>query len=70
MIFMINTKERFLVDEQGRRTAVLLDLDLYETLLEAQDELESIRLFDDAKASKEEIISLTQATAEIEEARK
>lgn len=67
---MINTKERFLVDEHGKRTAILLDLDLYETLIEAQEELESIRLYDDAKASKAEIIPFAQAVAENEEARK
>lgn len=67
---MINTKERFVVDEHGKRTAVLLELDLYETLLEAQEELESIRLFDEAKASKDEIIPFEQAVVEIEETRK
>ncbi len=67
---MINTKERFLVDDQGKRTAVLLELDLYETLLEDREELESIRLFDEAKLSKGEIIPFTQAISEIEKARK
>ena len=67
---MINTKERFVVDEHGKRTAVLLELDLYDALLEAQEELESIRLFDEAKASNDEIIPFEQAIFEIEEARK
>lgn len=67
---MMNTRERFLVDENGKRTAVLLELDRYEDLLEAQEELESIRLFDEAKASNDEAIPFSQATAEIEEARK
>ncbi len=67
---MINTKERFVVDELGKRTAVLLELDIYENLLEAQEELESIRIYDEAKASNEEIIPFTQAIAEIEKVRK
>jgi PHD/YefM family antitoxin component YafN of YafNO toxin-antitoxin module len=67
---MINTRERFLVDENGTRTAVLLELDRYENLLEAQEELESIRLFDEAKASNDEAIPFSQAIAEIEESRK
>jgi PHD/YefM family antitoxin component YafN of YafNO toxin-antitoxin module len=67
---MINTSERFLVDENGTRTAVLLELDRYENLLEAQEELESIRLFDEAKASNDEAIPFSQAIAEIEESRK
>lgn len=67
---MIELKERFVVDEKGKRTAVLLDLDLYETLLEAQEELESIRLYDDAKSSNDEIMPFSQAIAEIEETHK
>ena len=67
---MINAKEQFVIDAQGNRTGVLFDLDLYETLIEAQEELESICLFDEAKASGDEIIPFNQAIAEIEEARK
>lgn len=67
---MMNTRERFLVDENGTRTAVLLELDRYEDLLEAQEELESIRLFDEAKASNDAAIPFSQAIAEIEETRK
>ena len=67
---MINIRERFVVDENGKRTAVLLELDRYEDLLEAQEELESIRLFDEAKTSNDEAIPFSQATAEIEESRK
>lgn len=67
---MINSKEHFLVDEHGKRMAVLLDLDLYETLIEAQEELESIRVYDEAKASKDEIIPFAQAVVEIEESRR
>ena len=44
-------KEQFVVDESGNRTAVLLDIERYFELLEAQEELESIRAFDGAKAS-------------------
>jgi hypothetical protein len=62
-------KERFVVDESGNRTAVLLDIERYFELLEAQEELESIRAFDEAKASGDEAISLSQAIKEIEGAR-
>ena len=40
-------KEQFVVDESGNRTAVLLDIERYFELLEAQEELESIRAFDE-----------------------
>jgi hypothetical protein len=62
-------KEQFVVDESGNRTAVLLDIRRYFELLEAQEELESIRAFDEAKASDDEAIPLPQAIKEIEGAR-
>ena len=62
-------KERFVVDESGSRTAVLLDIERYFELLEAQEELESIRAFDEAKASDDEAIPFSQAVKEIEGAR-
>ncbi|HEX8070767.1 MAG TPA: hypothetical protein VF546_12500 [Pyrinomonadaceae bacterium] len=62
-------KERFVVDERGNRTAVLLDIERYFELLEAQEELESIRAFDEAKASGDEAIPFPQAIKEIEGAR-
>ncbi len=66
---MSSTKEQFVVDESGNRTAVLLDIRRYFELLEAQEELESIRAFDEAKASDDEAIPLSQAIKEIEGAR-
>lgn len=62
-------KEQFVVDESGNRTAVLLDIARYFELIEAQEELESIRAFDEAKASGDEAIPLSQAIKEIEGAR-
>lgn len=59
-------KEQFVVDKSGNRTAVLLDIGRYCELLEAQEELESIRAFDEAKASGDEAIPLSQAIKEIE----
>ena len=62
-------KEQFIVDESGNRTAVLIDIERYSELLEAQEELESIRAFDEAKASGDEAIPFSQAVKEIESAR-
>ena len=63
------SKEQFVVDEGGNRTAVLLDLERYFELLEAQEELESIRAYDEAKSSDDEAIPFSQALKEIEGAR-
>jgi len=67
---MTTTKEQYVVDENGKRTAVLLEIERYEKLLEAQEELEAMRAFDEAKASDDEAIPFSQAIAEIEEMRR
>jgi len=63
---MIPLKERFIVDENGQRVGVLLDIEAYRQLLEEVEELEAIRAYDAAKASGDEVIPLEQALAEIE----
>ncbi len=67
---MITTKEQYIVDESGKRTAVLLEIERYEKLLEAQEELEELRAFDNAKTSKDKAVPFSQATAEIEGTRR
>ncbi len=67
---MMTTQEQYVVDENGKRTAVLLDIERYENLLEAQEELEAIRAFDEAKAFDDEAIPFSRAVAEIEEMRR
>jgi hypothetical protein len=62
-------KEQYVVDESGNRTAVLLDVERYFELLEAQEELEAIRAYDAAKLSSDEAIPFSQAVKEIESAR-
>jgi len=66
----MSVKEQFVVDESGNRKAVLLAIERYFELLEAQEELESIRIYDAAKASADEAIPFSQAIKEIEDARK
>jgi hypothetical protein len=63
---MITLKERFIVDENGQRVGVLLDIEDYRQLLEDVEELEAIRAYDAAKASGDEAVPLEQALAEIE----
>ena len=58
---MITLKERFIVDKNGQRVGVLLDIEDYRQLLEEVEELEAIRAYDAAKASGDEAIPLEQA---------
>lgn len=63
------SKQSFVTDERGQRIGVILDITEFERLLEALEELESIRAYDAAKASDEEAIPLDQAVAELERER-
>jgi PHD/YefM family antitoxin component YafN of YafNO toxin-antitoxin module len=62
---MSTNKEQFVIDASGNKTAVLMEVDRYAELIEAQEELESIRAYDDAKASNGEPIPFAQAVKEI-----
>ena len=62
-------REQYVVDQNGDRTAVLIDVTYYQELRAALDEIESIRAFDEAKASGDEVIPFAQATEEIERQR-
>jgi len=63
---MSTNGDQFVIDESGNKTAVLVRIDRYSELLEAQEELEAIRAYDLAKASNDEAISFAQAIKEIE----
>jgi hypothetical protein len=63
---MSTNGDQFVIDESGNKTAVLVRIDRYSELLEAQEELEAIRAYDEAKASNDEAISFAQAIKEIE----
>jgi len=68
---------RYVVDENDKRVAVLLDIEEYERMIEELEEFEDIlarRAYDEAKAELErgedELIPWEQAKREIEEERK
>jgi PHD/YefM family antitoxin component YafN of YafNO toxin-antitoxin module len=63
---IVDLKERYVVDQTGNRVAVLIDIEEYQKILVALEELESINAYDEAKASNDEIISFDQAVDEIE----
>jgi len=59
-------KWKFIVDDQGQKTAVILDIAEYRKLLEEAEELDAIRAYDVAKAAGDEVIPFEQAVEEIE----
>jgi hypothetical protein len=66
---MDSLQERYLVDDQGNRIGVLLDISAYQQLLDKLEELESLYAFDMAKAAEDESIPLEQAISEVEQER-
>lgn len=60
---------KFILDEDGNRTGVVLSIQRYRELLDAQEELEAVLAFDTAKADDDEAIPFDQAIREIEASR-
>jgi hypothetical protein len=67
---MAKLRERFVVDEQGKRISVFLDMADYQALLDRLEELECIRAYDTAKGSREQAVLFEKAVGEIEMDRK
>jgi len=55
----------YVVDEQGRRTAVVLPIEDYEALVEAAEDLEDLRAADQARAEAGEPIPWEQVKDEL-----
>ncbi len=66
---MSTHKENFIIDETGTRIGVVLEIADYRKMLDDLEELETLRAYDAAKASDDELISFAAAVAEIEQSR-
>jgi hypothetical protein len=62
---MVNLKEKYVTDDQGNRVAVLLEVEEYRRLLDALEELESIRAYDTAVTVREDAIPFDKAVEEL-----
>ena len=60
---------KYVVDEKGKAVSILLDIKTYRRLMSELEELEAIRAYDAAKASRDEAIPFSQAIHEIEKSR-
>jgi len=65
-VSMTIRQEQFVVDKEGNRIGVVLNIEDYQKLLADVEELESIRAFDEAKTSGEKPLPFERAIAEIE----
>jgi hypothetical protein len=64
---MIRFDEQYLVDEEGNRKAVVVPISSWQQILEALDELDDIRAYDEAKREHSDPIPFGQAISEIKE---
>ncbi len=63
---MTVASEQFVVDATGHRNAVLIGMERYSELMAAEEELDCIRAFDEAKSADDVAIPFLQAVKEIE----
>jgi PHD/YefM family antitoxin component YafN of YafNO toxin-antitoxin module len=63
-------KHQFVIDDNGKKTAVILTIEEYEKLIEEAEELEAIHSYDAAKAANDQAVPFEQAIDEIERGRK
>lgn len=57
---------QYVVDENADRKAVMLSIDDWEKVVEALEELEDIRVYDEAKKGPQDTVAFEQAVSEIE----
>jgi hypothetical protein len=66
---VVKINENFVVDKNGNRVGVFLDIEAYQKIIEELEELDDLRAFDLAKARNNEPIPFEQAVKEIEQSR-
>lgn len=67
---MITLHPQYITDNTGKKVSVILPLKDFETMIDELEELEDIRLYDEAKQSKETSIPIDEAFKMIETKRK
>lgn len=64
---MLTFHEEYIIDDTGRKKSVVIPVTEWEKVLEALEELDEIRAYDDAKRHPSEPIPFEQAVDEIRE---
>ena len=61
---------QYIIDKKGNRISVVIPVTEFETIMDELEELEDIRLYDEAKSDNESSIPIDKAFEMIEEKRK
>ncbi len=67
---MTTINPQYIIDKKGNRISVVISVAEFETIMDELEELEDIRLFDDAKSVNESSIPIDKVFVMIEEKRK
>lgn len=66
---MITLNHQYITDKKGKKISVIIPIEEYESLIEELEDMEDVRLYDEAKKRKSEFIDAKQAFKEIEKQR-
>lgn len=67
---MISVNPEYITDKKGKKVSVILPIKDFKAILEELEELDDIRLFDEAKKEDQEFLDAEEVFKEIEESRK
>jgi hypothetical protein len=70
MLAMPSVRPQYITDNSGKKISVVLSLKEYESIMEELEELEDIKLYDEAQKSNEPSIPIDEAFKMIEAKRK
>lgn len=59
-------KTQYVTDDNGKKVAIILPIDIYQKMLNELEEMEDIKLYDKAKQSSQEYLDAEQAFKEID----
>ena len=67
---MVTLHPQYITDNSGKKTAAILSMKEFKTILEELEELEDIKLYDESKNDNEPALTQKEAMAMIEMERK
>jgi len=67
---MLTVNPQYITDDTGKKLSVVISISEFNSLMEELDELEDIRLYDEAKAANEPSIPIEDAFKMLDEKRR
>ena len=68
-LLIILMETQFITDAQGNRVSVILPVEVYHKMIEELEELDDVRLYDQAKAQPSDPVSAEEAFQRIDQQR-